>query len=98
MDWALNRRDVGYTIISRFEETLRSFLTEGLLSNFSDYSQGIPPAIIDKAKGRANNENLEELTDLLENIDFPDLKEICCFKKMYPSYFPQARLVQQTFA
>jgi hypothetical protein len=76
----LSRRDVGYTIISRFEEALRGFLAECLEILFDNYQEGVPSGIISKAEERASNKGWENLTDLLEDLDFPDLKEIICYQ------------------
>ncbi len=41
-----NRRDAGYTIISRFEESFRVFLEAELTSKYSDFLQHIPQGIV----------------------------------------------------
>jgi len=78
-----NRRDAGYTIISRFEEAFRSFLEEALTFKYQNYLDNIPKGVFDKAKDRANTITWENASDFFENIDFPDLKEISLFKDHY---------------
>lgn len=94
----LNRRDVGYTIISRFEEALRGFLIEALEILFDDYQEGIPAGIINKSKERSPRRSLESIADVLENADFPDLKEIVCYKNNYKTYFPITEISAQDFS
>lgn len=79
-----NRRDAGYTIISRFEESYRKFLEESLTSKYQNYLDNIPKGVFDKAKDRANTITWENSSDFFENIDFPDLKEISLYKDHYP--------------
>jgi hypothetical protein len=83
MDIVFNRRDIGYTIISRFEESFRGFLSEGLTIYFDDFLDGIPNGIVSKAKDRTAKAYFDDAIDLLENTDFPDLKETVCYKNMY---------------
>lgn len=78
-----NRRDAGYTIVSRFEESFRNFLETRLTLKYSDFLQYIPKGIISKAKERNNNLEFESPSDFFENIDFPDLKEISLFNDHY---------------
>ncbi len=93
----LSRRDVGYTIISRFEEAFRGFLAECLEILFENYQEGVPSGIISKAEERASNKGWENLTDLLEDLDFPDLKEIICYKNSYKTYFPSNDISVEDF-
>ncbi|HRN47550.1 MAG TPA: NB-ARC domain-containing protein [Niabella sp.] len=79
-----NRRDAGYTTISRFEEAYRKFLEESLTSKYQNYLDNIPKGVFDKAKDRANTITWENSSDFFENIDFPDLKEISLYKDHYP--------------
>src|SRR5258706_8614576 len=88
MDIVFNRRDIGYTIISRFEESFRGFLSEGLTIYFEVFLDGIPSGIVSKAKDRTAKAYFDDAIDLLENTDFPDLKETVCYKNMYKDYFP----------
>lgn len=78
-----NRRDAGYTIISRFEENFRDFLESGLTIKYPNYLEHIPQGIMTKANERNNNLTYENPSDFFENIDFPDLKEISLFKDHY---------------
>jgi LuxR family glucitol operon transcriptional activator len=82
-----NRRDLGYSIISRFESILRESIATTIVNSTSDYLTSIPTGILEKAKNKNNNEDFEGLNDLLECTDFPDLAEICCFANNYPLFF-----------
>jgi CO dehydrogenase/acetyl-CoA synthase beta subunit len=75
-----NRRDAGYTIISRFEENFRELLLQILSLKYDNIYDNIPSGIYDKAITRNNNLTFESQSDFFENIDFPDLKEITVFK------------------
>jgi len=88
----LSRRDIGYTIISRFEEALRGFIAEGLEILFDHYEKGIPTGVMSKARERASNNNWDSPADFLEDVDFPDLKEIICYDKAYTVYFPYSHI------
>ena len=91
-----NRRDVGYTIISRFEETFREVLNSSLTSKYENIYNNIPKGILEKSKERCDNE-FETTGDFFENIDFPDLKEISLFKDHY-SLFDVECLDKYTFS
>ena len=93
----LTRRDVGYTIISRFEESFRFFLANKIQSLLPDYETNLPSRIIEKAKERSTNEKWDSINDFLENTDFPDLMEIVTYNGMYKSYFPNNEMQQDEF-
>jgi LuxR family glucitol operon transcriptional activator len=97
MTTKLNRRDVGYTIISRFEESFRCFLAQGLESLFDHYREGIPVGAISKAEERSSGKEWDSVGELLEDVDFPDLKEIACYKSNYSTYFPRSDISVQDF-
>jgi tetratricopeptide (TPR) repeat protein len=88
MSVSFTRRDVGYTLISRFEEGLRDFVALRLPFLFSNYQDGFPTGILTKALDRAGEQRPDNLRDLLEYTDFPDLKEIVCYKNAFARYFP----------
>lgn len=75
-----NRRDAGYTIISRFEESFRELLENVLSLKYDNIFENIPSGIVEKAITRNNNLSFDNPSDFFENIDFPDLKEITTFK------------------
>ncbi len=78
-----NRRDAGYTIISRFEENFRSYLESSLILKYPDFFDHIPQGVILKANERNNSLTYDNPSDFFENIDFPDLKEISLYKDHY---------------
>lgn len=80
-----NRRDAGYTIISRFEEQFRVFLLDSLSNDSTDIFSNIPEGVILKANERGNcsTNEWEDYSEFFLNIDFPDLSEICLFKNNY---------------
>lgn len=92
----LERRDIGYTIISRFEGLLRLFLFKKINMLFSDYYEGIPQGIEDKVKERVE---ACEITpeEFMEALDFPDLKEIIFYNNAYNIFFPSMRISKDTF-
>jgi len=97
MTTKLNRRDVGYTIISRFEESFRCFLAQGLEILFDHYREGMPVGVISKAEERSSGKEWDSVGELLEDVDFPDLKEIACYKSNYSTYFPRSDISVQDF-
>lgn len=97
MDHIFNRRDIGYTLISRFEESFRQFLSMKLQIHYSDCFEGIPNGAIDKAKDRSSSDKWEDIDDFFDDSDFPDLKEIACFQGRFQTYFPNANISQNEF-
>lgn len=97
MDTPFNLRDIGYTIISRFEETFRSFLSDKTEILFSNYQDGIPKGIIEKAKERTSKLKWDESADFFDDIDFVDLKEIVFYKDHYNIYFPNKNISKIEF-
>lgn len=81
-----NRRDAGYTIISRFEESFRNYLVEKISNNTNDFFQLIPCGIINKANERGGTIDWVDYMEFFQNIDFPDLKEIMLFKNNFKEF------------
>lgn len=75
-----NRRDAGYTIISRFEEAFRLFLINKLTCIDIEFFNLIPQGIILKANERGNCFDWDDHNEFMDNIDFPDLMEISLYK------------------
>jgi len=82
-----NRRDIGFTIISRFEETFRSFLIDKLNNKFTDFREGIPAAIVTKINEKSDILFWGDPNDFFENADFPDLLEISIMKDNFKDFF-----------
>lgn len=82
-----NRRDFGFTIISRFEEIYRSFLISKLNIKYSDYHNGIPPAIVSKINEKSSILFWSDQNDFFDNSDFPDLLEISIYKDNFKDFF-----------
>ncbi len=92
------RQDLAYTIISRFEEAYRNFIEAHLLKMYTNFLDGIPEGIINKAKDRNPDLDTSQCLELLQETDFTDLKEIIIYKKSYNSYFADPKLKQQDFS
>ena len=90
-------QDLAYTIISRFEEAFREFIEAHLLYLYTNYTDGIPIGIINKAKERNLELNMSSCTDLLQETDFIDLKEIIIYNKSYNSFFSNPEFKQADF-
>lgn len=91
-----DRRDIGYTIISRFEESLRYYISNKLPIYYSVITDGIPQGVIAKV----NEKTFVKATDIydfLNETDFPDLKEIICYKGMFKEYFPDDSITLEEF-
>lgn len=97
----VTRKDVGYTIYSRLEESLRVFIKENLLNSFgNEWHSHIPAGIWDKKLESLPFTNAKDVDDpmiLLEETDIPDLMEIACHKKAFPILFPLRVLAQEDF-
>ena len=97
MDTSIRRIDIGYTIISRFEETTRNLIAKKLLVLFGDFREGISDGILERTIKKANMSDYETPIDFLEYTDFPDLKEIITYKGLYRYYFSIHILSQNEF-
>jgi LuxR family glucitol operon transcriptional activator len=91
-----NRRDAGYTIISRFEETFRNYLNNFLCNQYENFYHYIPQGIYDKAIERNMGSMFESPTEFFENIDFPDLKEITLYKNHW-TILPKKEVEKEKF-
>lgn len=87
MSTIYNRRDFGFTIISRFEETFRNFLIDKLTTKYGDPRLGIPPTITSKADEKSTIFYWADINDFFENLDFPDLLEISIYKDNFEDLF-----------
>ena len=89
----INRKDIGYTIYSRLEESLRFLISNKLLNLYGDdWRSYIPKGIWEKVLEKSNylsKEDFEEPIILFEEIDIPDLTEILSFKKSFTKFIPQ---------
>ena len=97
----IDRRDIGYTVCSRIEQSLRSWLSERLtILNGDSWRSAIPRGLWDKAVDR-NPELLElEKPDpgqLLEELDLPDVWEIAAFKKASDSFLADSGIASSSF-
>lgn len=97
----IDRRDIGYTVCSRIEQSLRSWLSERLtLLKGDSWRSAIPRGLWDKAVDR--NPELLELTKpdpshLLEELDLPDVWEIAAFKKASDSFLADSGIASSSF-
>lgn len=73
MTTIFNRRDIGFTIISRFEETYRKSLIDCLENKYADYKEGIQSGIVTKTNEKSEILFFDNPTEFFENTDFPDL-------------------------
>ena len=79
----INRRDAGYTIISRFEETFREELVNKLTSIKPEFYSLITKAAYEKARERSGHEEWEDYFEFMQELDFTDLKEISLKKENF---------------
>jgi len=82
------RRDIGYTIISRFEIELRNLISHKLECTYANSFDGISDGIINKAKSRFPELEKNDASTLLGESDFPDLTEIVTYKNHYKEWAP----------
>ena len=98
MERTISRRDIGYSIISRFEGMFRFFLNTKLPIFYENFLFGIPDGIKQRINSKAMKDNWEEPLDFLENCDFMDLMEIVFYKNMYDKYFPNGLISKEDFS
>lgn len=84
-----NRRDIGYTIISRFEEAYRNFLINKLTIKHADFRDGIPSNIVSRINERSENLFFDDPAYFFQNSDFPDLLEISIYKDNFNDFFTE---------
>lgn len=82
-----SRRDLGYTIISRFEEAFRSAISAHLVAEYENFLDGVPSGVVSKASDRSSVLLWSHPDELLEQIDFPDLMEIITYNNSFRKYF-----------
>lgn len=97
MENNFSKRDLGYTIISRFETSFRNHLCKKINILFSDYKESIPVGIIEKIKEKNKDCIINDIYEFIEEIDFPDLKEISIYKGLYRYYFDEGILSKDRF-
>lgn len=78
-----SRRDAGYTVISRFEETFRDEIVNELIKIDPEFFPLVTKGAIDKANERGQKSEWEDFYEFMHEIDFPDLKEICLYSQNY---------------
>lgn len=90
MTTIFNRRDIGFTIISRFEETYRKFLIDSLGNKYADYREGIPSGIVTKTNEKSDILFFDDPSEFFENTDFPDLLETTIYKDNFTDFFKKS--------
>ena len=97
----VDRKDVGYTVCSRLEQALRSWLSDRLLVLEGDkWRDAIPRGLLDKATERnaeVVDAALTEPAQLLEELDLPDIWEVAAFKKSINAFLDQTGLMPSEF-
>lgn len=80
------RRDIAYSIMARFEEFFRQYISEILPLYYPNVTDGIPKGVVQKASERSDDVGEKPIYDILENVDFIDLAEIITYKgtDIYP--------------
>ncbi|MDD5242834.1 MAG: NB-ARC domain-containing protein [Syntrophorhabdaceae bacterium] len=97
----ITRKDIGYSIYSRLEESLRFWIKGKLLNLYgSEWYSSIPQGIWDKTKEKLSFVSPKEIDDplmLLDETDIPDLVEIVGYKKTMSNFIPQALMSVEDF-
>jgi len=88
----ITRKDVGYTIYSRLEESLRAWVGAGLLNFFGkDWPSHIPQGIWKKIQDKSPLMSSRETEDpmiFLDETDIPDIMEIACQRSISTRFIP----------
>ena len=87
-------RDIGYTVISRFENAFRLFLMDKLLEQ-DNYLEFIPHRVLELSAGRGGDR--EDLLSLLEHMNFSNLSDIVVYRASFAEYFSEGSFSQQEF-
>lgn len=83
----INRKDIGYALYSRVEESLRNWISSKLFQiSGNDWKKEVPEGIWNKLSDKLIAEEITEIGEpqiLLEETDLPDLMDIVCYKKNF---------------
>ncbi|GEM_PF-1213467 len=87
----ITRRDIGYTLYSRLEEALRTWLARRLWDyDGPQWIDQIPPAVLSAIQEKASTGVVGDLqldpASLLEETEIPQLKEVICFRKSFQRF------------
>ena len=96
----ITRKDIGYTIYSRLEEALRSWVRDSLLRFGNDWRTQIPPGIWEKVENKStliSQQDAEDPADILEETDLPDIAEIVCYQKQFTTFVDNSIFSQKDF-
>jgi len=92
----ITRKDIGYTIIARLEEALRSWMRERLLNLYgSRWRDQIPDGIWQRVLDvldLVSRETVEDPLSVLEETEFTDLKDILLYRRGLADIIPDQRL------
>lgn len=102
METPFSERDVGYTAVSRFEETFRGYLARYLRAFHGEqWLSHIPPGVLSKCLEKTPSldpSHIADPIDLLNESDLPDLGEILTFRGAYGRFIePGLSLSQGAF-
>lgn len=94
-------KDFGYTLYSRIEDALRSWLTDRLQTLFGDrWKDQIPLGVWIEVQDHCPmvlQQSTADPADLLDNTYLSHLSQIVCYKGGYALFFPESRLDQAAF-
>lgn len=92
-------RDLGYTVYSRIEDSLRQWLCDKLIGHFGEnWPDQIPSGVWDNAQALAPNVDLAKSPEELLDLTYlSDLSDIICFRGAYKTFFPTTELQQDDF-
>jgi len=96
----IDRKDIGYTLYSRLEEALRSWVGETLLNLGSEWASYVPPGILQRIEENSQNipfELPEDPSEVLEETFIPDLSEIVCYKNSFDIFVKHNSLTKSEF-
>jgi tetratricopeptide (TPR) repeat protein len=98
-------RDIGYTILSRFEELFRDFLADCLLKTYgNDWANYIPTGILGKVREKISKERSTEqqeeidIREFLDETDFYHLCEIVLYSNKLKLLLAQQKIDIDDFA
>jgi len=93
----LSRRDLGYTIYSRVETSIRTFIAPVLEAHWHEKAEWVPEGVLVQALARHGSVDFECADDFLECVDFSDLQRIICFKRHFRSFIAEGSLQESDF-
>lgn len=99
----INRKDIGYTIYSRLEESLRAWVRDRLLNLFgAEWISHVPDGIWSKVLATegatiTSSKDIDDPETLIDETNIPDIMEIVCYKNSFSKFVSHCEITVEKF-